>query len=121
MKHFFSLNTKQTSRITALCLSFIFIALIGMKGWSATYYSKTSGNANAFATWGTATDGTGTAPTSFTTVGDIFNLRSGSSLTTNASWTIGQSLNGSGTWVLNIFGSLTITACQENGISETVF
>jgi len=47
-----------------------------------TYYSKATGAANLTATWGTNTDGTGTAPGDFIT-GDIFNVRSGSSLTTS--------------------------------------
>ena len=49
-----------------------------------TYYSKATGHANLTATWGTNTDGTGTAPADFIS-GDIFIVRNGSSLTTSNS------------------------------------
>ena len=52
-----------------------------------TYYSKATGNANIEATWGTNTDGSGTAPADFVT-GDVFIVRNGSSLTTSGTLTI---------------------------------
>jgi hypothetical protein len=92
----------------AFWLTLVLIVLVGVQGWGTTYYSKLTGNANSLATWGTAADGTGTAPTNFTTTGDIFNLRSVSSLTTNGNWLIGATGNGN-TWVLNVTGTLTVS------------
>lgn len=78
--------------------------------FAATYYSKATGNANLTATWGLNVDGSGTAPANFTTAGDIFNLRVGSTLTTNNSWTIGANVT------LNIIGSLDISTLNDHVI-----
>ncbi|MBX9891057.1 MAG: T9SS type A sorting domain-containing protein [Chitinophagaceae bacterium] len=76
-------------------------------GQGVTYYSKASGNANDLATWGTNTDGSGTAPASFI-LGDIFEVRNGSNLTTSAAFTIASTVSNSAT--LRIAGGGTLTA-----------
>lgn len=55
---------------------------------AANYYSKASGNLDELANWGTNTDGTGTAPTSFTLANQIFNVRNNAAPTIGAAWTV---------------------------------
>ncbi len=52
------------------------------------YYSKSTGNLDVLSTWGTNTDGSGTAPTSFTTAGQTFNIRNNAAPTIGAAWTV---------------------------------
>ncbi|WP_133256970.1 T9SS type A sorting domain-containing protein [Hymenobacter edaphi] len=57
---------------------------------STIFYSKATGNYNALATWGPNPDGTGTAPTSFTTANQLFYVR-GADVTADrlgGSWTV---------------------------------
>ena len=62
MKNLLPLLNKKTT----LFLSFVFLFVFNSAS-SATYFSKSTGNANLTATWGLNTDGTGTAPGNFTT------------------------------------------------------
>lgn len=82
----------------------IFFLFVVNSAFSATYYSKASGNANSTATWGLNTDGTGTAPGNFTTSGDVFIVRTGSALTMNGNLTIGSGVT------LQLIGTITIAA-----------
>ncbi|MFN6341948.1 MAG: beta strand repeat-containing protein, partial [Bacteroidota bacterium] len=52
------------------------------------FYSKSTGALNTLATWGTNTDGTGTAPTSFTAAGQTFNIQNRATANITAIWTI---------------------------------
>lgn len=52
------------------------------------YYSKSTGNLETLSNWGTATDGTGTAPTDFTTANQVFNIRNNVTPTIGAAWTV---------------------------------
>lgn len=72
-----------------------------------TYYSKNVGMPDAYSSWGTNTDGTGTAPENFTTNGDIFIVRAGITLVTDKNWTIGSGAVGN-VVTLEINGSLSI-------------
>lgn len=60
---------------------------------AATYYSKSTGGINTLATWGTNTNGTGTAPTNFTTAGDVFIVTNRTSVNLTANWNLGSSVN----------------------------
>lgn len=53
-----------------------------------TYYSKSTGNLNTTTTWGTNTDGTGTAPTNFTTNNRIYIIKNRTTATISANWTV---------------------------------
>lgn len=75
---------------------------------AGTFYSKASGNANVLATWGLAADGTGTAPTNFTTAGDIFILRVAAVLALNGNWTIGAGVT------LQIDGNLNVASASDD-------
>lgn len=55
---------------------------------ATTYYSKSTGNLNSTASWGTNTDGTGTAPTNFTTSGQTFIIQNNATPTIGANWTV---------------------------------
>jgi len=68
---------------------------------SAVYYSKSTGALNTLSTWGTNTDGTGTAPTSFTANNAIYFVWNNSSPSITANWTV------TGTGALIVFGDGT--------------
>ncbi len=52
------------------------------------YYSNSTGNLDVLTTWGTNTDGSGTAPSSFTTGGQTFNIVNNTTPTIGAPWTV---------------------------------
>lgn len=53
-----------------------------------TYYSQAAGSLATTTTWGTNTDGTGTAPSNFTSDGQLFIVTNRSSTTLDANWTV---------------------------------
>jgi hypothetical protein len=60
--------------------------------FSATnYYSKSSGNLDLLSTWGTNTDGSGTAPSDFTSDAQIFNVRNQANPSIGANWIVSGS------------------------------
>jgi hypothetical protein len=77
------------------------------------FYSKSSGNLNDFATWGTGTDGTGLAPTGFTTANQIFNIRNNATPTLGAAWTV----SGTGSKVVVGNGTNALTFTIPSGIA----
>ncbi|MFN3753521.1 T9SS sorting signal type C domain-containing protein [Flavobacterium sp.] len=95
MKRF--LPTSRSNVFLTVVFLFLFNSV-----FSATYYSKATGNANLTSTWGLNTDGSGTAPGNFTTSGDIFVVRSGSALTMSGSLTFASGVT------LQMIGTITI-------------
>jgi len=92
----------------------LFILMFIVLGTQAeTYYSKTTGNVNSTLTWGQNSDGNGTAPSNFTTSGDIFILRSESTLdmANNNNWIIGSGVR------LNVYGKLI---SSNNSVTVTI-
>ncbi|HXB41337.1 MAG TPA: PKD domain-containing protein [Bacteroidia bacterium] len=74
--------------------------------FSATiYYSKSVGNLNTPATWGTNTNGTGTAPANFTTANCTYIIVNNPAPTISANWTVSglnsKVLVGDGTQTIN--------------------
>ena len=55
---------------------------------ATNFYSKSTGNLDDVANWGTSTDGTGTAPSNFTTSNQYFNVRNNTSPTISSDWSI---------------------------------
>ena len=56
---------------------------------AADYYSKSTGNLDATATWGTNTDGSGTAPADFTTASQTFHIaNSNPGSFSGSTWTV---------------------------------
>ncbi|MBS4044495.1 MAG: autotransporter-associated beta strand repeat-containing protein [Chitinophagaceae bacterium] len=53
-----------------------------------SYYSKSTGNLETLATWGTSTDGNGTSPTNFTSPEIEYNIRNNATPTIGANWTV---------------------------------
>ncbi len=109
-------NLKMLLLITAMLLSVSWVQAV-------TYYVKDT-PPNVLANWGTNTDGTGTAPSNFTTTGDVFIIPNGRNVTTNGNWTIGTTANG-GTWELRVEGTLNVAntismQARTNGIGSTV-
>lgn len=97
------------------CFYSIAFLFLPMMGFSTTYYSKVTGNANTFSTWGVNTDGTGTAPGNFTTGGDIFILRAGATLGLSGQWTIAAGVT------LQVDGTISVTANNHDiNISGTI-
>lgn len=74
-------------------------------GFSTNYYSKSTGALNVLGTWGTATNGTGTAPANFTTAGNTFIIVNNTAPTITANWTISgtgsKAVVGDGTQLIN--------------------
>lgn len=52
------------------------------------FFSKSTGDLNLTSSWGTNTDGSGSAPSSFTTNYQIFNIANRASATINTAWTV---------------------------------
>ena len=97
------LSKRRISKaVAALLVLFCFIS----HSYATTYYNKSSGTGalQTLSNWGTNTDGTGTAPSNFTTAGNIFNLYNGSTATITATWVItGGTLNvGTGSAAMNL-------------------
>ncbi|MCU0363088.1 MAG: hypothetical protein MUE32_07000, partial [Bacteroidales bacterium] len=95
-------------------------------GYSQTnYYSKSSGNLNDLATWGTNTNGSGSSPADFTTANQVFNIRNNANPTISANWTV-SGLNsliiiGDGTnpCAFTVSGTLVLTGSTQisaNGV-----
>jgi hypothetical protein len=55
------------------------------------YYSKATGDLTDVTTWGTATDGTGTAPVDFTSSNQTFEIRNRATATIITNWTVSGS------------------------------
>ena len=81
---------QNSNRKTNVFLTILFLFVCNTM-FSATYYSKATGNLNLTSTWGTATDGTGTAPVNFTTNGNVFFIRNNANPTISANWTVSGS------------------------------
>ncbi len=62
------------------------VAVTGLR--SGTVYSKATGDLDNLNTWGTNTDGSGTAPTNFTSNGMIYEIRNRSAATISANWVV---------------------------------
>lgn len=73
------------------------------------FYSKSSGNLDATGTWGTNTNGTGTAPSDFTTVNQVFHIaNSNSGGISGSNWTV----SGLGSKVIVDSSDLTISSSK---------
>jgi hypothetical protein len=69
-------------------ISFLTLLIVGGNVIGQTYYSKSTGNLEILSNWGTATDGTGTAPSDFTSANQVFNIRNNANPTIGADWTV---------------------------------
>jgi len=97
----------------AIFILFLF-SLLTLNVKATIYYLKSGGTPTSVASWGTNTNGTGTAPTNFTTANQIFNIRNNAAITLTAAWTV----SGSGSGVTVGDGS---TACNFTIPSTTAF
>ena len=55
---------------------------------ATNFYSKSVGNLELTSSWGTSTDGSGSAPLNFTSGSSTFNIRNNATPTIGASWTV---------------------------------
>ncbi len=83
------MRSNQLFFLRPLLFIFCFIS-INKAAFGAIYYSKASGlnNLQSTATWGTNTDGSGSAPANFTTAGDNFYVQNGTTATIAGNWTV---------------------------------
>jgi hypothetical protein len=109
-------STQKIVRYFSKAILFACLLLFVETADATTYYSKTTGSANLTTTWGiNAADGSGTAPANFTTNGDIFILRSASTLGLSNNWTIGTGVT------LQVDGAINVTGNNDDiTISGTV-
>ncbi|MDX2189953.1 MAG: T9SS type A sorting domain-containing protein [Bacteroidota bacterium] len=78
------------------------------------YYSKSTGNLNLTSTWGTNTDGSGTAPTNFANSCQVFNIRNGNSGNLSAPWVV------SGTGSKIVVEQTDFTIPSANAVTATI-
>ena len=95
---------KGLKRIVIFAMTLVLFFGITSNAEAVNYYSFTNGSPSTLALWWTATDGTGTHPANFTTVGDVFTIQSGNTMTTTANWTV------AGTLVVNSGGVFAATS-----------
>lgn len=76
---------------------------------STVYYSKSIGNLNDEATWGSNVDGTGCPPANFTTAGVTYNVHNNAAPTTSGAWAV----SGAGSKV--VFGDPDVTVLFTAG------
>ena len=81
------------------------ILLFNLNVKATNYYLKSGGTVTSVASWGTSTNGTGTAPANFTAANQIFNIRNNATITLTAVWIV----SGTGSGVTVGDGS---TACN---------
>lgn len=92
----------------------------------AVFYSASSGNLENVVNWGSNTDGTGTAPSDFTSNNQVFNIRNNVTPTIGANWTVSGTnskvIVGDGTNACNftIPASTTVTAAMDISASGTL-
>lgn len=63
---------------------------------ATNYYSQSTGNLNLTTSWGTNTDGSGTAPANFTANNQVFNICNNATPTIGANWTV----SGTGSYIV---------------------
>jgi Secretion system C-terminal sorting domain len=86
-------NLSHFLRLAAL----VIVTGIAITGHAQTnYYSKSTGNLNLTSSWGTSTNGTGTAPANFTAANQVFNIVNNATPTIGANWTV----SGTGSYIV---------------------
>ncbi|MBX2971066.1 MAG: fibronectin type III domain-containing protein [Cyclobacteriaceae bacterium] len=88
------------------------------------YYSKNSGDLNVLSTWGTNTDGTGTAPPNFTTDYRYFHIRNRATFNLNSDWTVSglgsKVIVGNGTNAITLNVNEALNAIVETNNNATI-
>ena len=103
---------KKRKSIKTISSFLLFAMLMLGMNWkvsAATYYGKTGVSPHLLGSWGNVSGGTGTAPTNFTTAGDIFIIESGVTMTASAAWIVGANLTTASTLQINSGGSLAMS------------
>ena len=70
------------------CLTAVLVFLFAALTAQVTYYSKSSGNLNALATWGSNVDGSGASPANFTTPNVTYVIVNNAAATIAAAWNV---------------------------------
>jgi len=119
-------NLLLSKKIAVFLIVLAGLLVLAVNANAINYYSKSSGNLNLTATWGTNTDGTGTSPGNFTTSGNVFYIHNNSTPTINASWTVSgigsKVVVGDGTTACNftVGGALVLTATVDISTNGTL-
>eukprot|EP01038_Epipyxis_sp_PR26KG_P004007 gene4007-5734_t len=101
------------SKLLSVLIFFLVFAVSSFA--QTTYYSKSAGNLNSLSSWGANTDGTGIAPSSFTSAGVTYVISNSTLATISAAWTVSgagsmvQVGNGSGATEFSIPGAFAFT------------
>jgi hypothetical protein len=69
-------------------VTLLFLILFANYKSQTFFFSKATGNLNTLSTWGLNTDGSGTAPTNFTTANRVFIITNTAAATIGAAWTV---------------------------------
>lgn len=80
------MNLSYTLRLAGLVLSMAVVYNVDAQ--TTNYYSKSTGALNSTSTWGTNTDGSGTAPTNFTGNRRVYNIRNQANPTITGNWSV---------------------------------
>jgi hypothetical protein len=88
-----------------ICLFAFFLIAFSISQAQTNYYSKSAGNLNTLATWGTNTDGSGTTPLNFTSANCTYIIVNQATPTISANWTVSGASSviqvGNGVQVIN--------------------
>ena len=87
---------KNLSNFMRLTVLVIVIGIAINVHAQTNYYSKSTGNLNLTSSWGTSTNGTGTAPANFTANNQVFNIVNNATPTIAANWTV----SGTGSYIV---------------------
>ena len=98
----------------SLLTSFIIFSCF-IQMYATTYYSKSTGNLNTLATWGTVSDGSGTVPLNFTTAGCTYIIVNNTAATISANWAV----SGAGSVVQVGDGTQSINFTIPTGLKLT--
>ncbi len=79
---------------TVLFISVLFILVTTTLKSASIFYLKAGGTVTSTASWGTNINGTGIAPTNFTTANQTFNIRNNASVTLSAAWVVSGANSG---------------------------
>ncbi len=94
-----------------LLLIGLFFLMAFLEGNALTYYNKDGFNPSSLFSWGQNTDGTGTFPINFSTSGDIFTIRNGTTMVSTSQWNTGGGVT------VSIIGT---GAIDDGGFNNTI-
>jgi hypothetical protein len=108
MNSVFSIYKHVKPTMIAIVGALLFLFMGAGRVNAATYYGKNGNAPNLVASWGNSPGGTGTAPSNFTTAGDVFIIENGTTMSASNPWTVGAGGTTASTIQINNGGTLTM-------------